>query len=125
MTSATVEELTARDAVSARRFGRQQIVGTLFGVLGIVLVAALAPNITSETRSFAFEPPPDPLQWDFTPSTLVTVIGVVYIIAAALSFLPGRDTVASRSSHSWSRRRSRSRSSSASAWRCPVLRPPT
>ncbi len=89
MTAATVEEV-AQDMASARRFGRQHIVGIIFGVLGVVLMAAVAPALTSETRAFAFEPPPDPLQWEFSPSTLVAVIGIVYLAAAGLSFLPAQ-----------------------------------
>ena len=90
MTATTVDELTADELVSARRFGRQQIVGIVFGVVGLALVAGVAPAITSETRAFAFEAPPDPLQWEFTPSTLIAVIGVVYLLAAAASFLPAQ-----------------------------------
>ncbi len=88
MTATTIEEFAAESAVAVRRFGRQQIVGVIYGVLGVVLVLALGPGLTSETRAFAFERPPDPLQWGFNPSLLVTVIGVVYLIAAVLSFLP-------------------------------------
>ena len=73
-----------------RRVGRRQIVGGVLFVLGVILVALVAPNITSETKSFAFEPPPDPLQIDFNPVVVVTVIGIVYVIAGLLSLLPER-----------------------------------
>ena len=83
-------EITAGELGLLRRFERRQAVGVLFGVLGIVLVALVAPNLTSDTRAFAFEAPPDPLTWSFNPQVLVTVIGVLYIVTGALSFLPAR-----------------------------------
>ena len=73
-----------------RRVGRRQIVGGVLGLIGLALVGLVAPNITSETKSFAFEPPPDPLKISFNPVVLVTVIGVIYVLAGVLSFLPGR-----------------------------------
>jgi simple sugar transport system permease protein len=73
-----------------RRVGRRQMVGGVLGLIGVLLVALVAPNITSETKSFAFEPPPDPLQISFNPVVLVTVIGLIYVLAGVLSFLPGR-----------------------------------
>lgn len=89
MTATTVEEL-GEDLVAIRRVGRQHIVGIVFGVLGLILLFAVGPGITSETRAFAFEPPPDPLQWEFSPSTLVAVIGVLYLLTSGLSFLPAQ-----------------------------------
>jgi simple sugar transport system permease protein len=73
-----------------RRFGRRQIVGLVFGVLGLLLLVGVAPSITSETRAFAFEPPPDPLRFSFNPVTLVVVIGIIYLLTAPLAFLPER-----------------------------------
>ena len=73
-----------------RRIGRRQIVGLVFGVLGIALLVGVAPAISSETRAFAFEPPPDPLKFSFNPVTLVVVIAIVYLVTAALAFLPER-----------------------------------
>ncbi len=71
-----------------RRFGRRQIVGLVFGAIGILLLGGVAPAITSETRGFAFEPPPDALTLKFNPTTVVVIIGIVYLIAAVLSLLP-------------------------------------
>ena len=75
-----------------RRFGRRQMVGIAFGVIGIMLVFVLAPNLISESRAFAFEKPVfgEQLQWGFSPSLLVMIVGIVYWIAAGLSFLPSR-----------------------------------
>jgi general nucleoside transport system permease protein len=74
----------------SRRVGRRQIVGGLLGLIGLVLSLAIAPNLSSETKSIAFEPPPDPLQVSFNPVVVVTAIGVFFVITAVLSFLPRR-----------------------------------
>ncbi len=73
-----------------RRLGRRQITGLVFGALGLILIALVAPNISDATNTFAFEPPPDPLQISFSPPTVVTIIGVFYILVAAVAFLPER-----------------------------------
>ena len=50
-------------AVPARRgiprFGRLQTIGLLFGVLGVMLVAYVAPNLEPADKAFTFEPPPE------------------------------------------------------------------
>lgn len=76
------EELT-----QPRRLGRRQVIGVLLGVLGVVLLAFVAPNLTGEQRAFAFEAPPDPLQVEFHPQTLVTGIGVVWVVVGVLGLL--------------------------------------
>ncbi|MGI9603056.1 MAG: ABC transporter permease [Acidimicrobiales bacterium] len=83
-------DLSQGELAPSRRFARRQIIGIIFGLVGIALIAFVAPNITSDTRALAFEPPPDPLQWEFSPSTVATVIGVVYLVTAVLAFLPAR-----------------------------------
>ncbi|MCP5025552.1 MAG: ABC transporter permease [Actinomycetia bacterium] len=87
MTTSTIE---TADTADGRRFGRRQGTATAFGLAGLLLLVGVVPNITSDTRSFAFEPPPDPLQFSFSPSTLIAVVAVVYLIAAGLAFLPER-----------------------------------
>lgn len=79
-----------RELAQTRRLGRRQIVGGITGVTGLVLAIGVAPNLSSETKSLAFEPPPDPLQVSFNPVVVVGVIGVVYVLAGVLSFLPAR-----------------------------------
>ena len=74
----------------SRRIGRRQIVGSVLGVIGIVLCFGIAPNLSSDTKAVAFEPPPDPLEWSFNPVVVVAVIGAFYIITAAVGFLPRR-----------------------------------
>jgi ABC-type uncharacterized transport system permease subunit len=81
-----VTPLTEGELAPAR-LGRRQIVGALFGVLGLVFLLLVAPNLTGEQRAFAFEPPPDPLQLEFNPQVLVAVIGAVWVVAGVLSFL--------------------------------------
>jgi len=73
-----------------RRVGRRQIVGGLLGLIGLILCFVVAPNLSSETKSIAFEPPPDPLQVNFNPVVVVAVIGALYVITAVVSFLPMR-----------------------------------
>lgn len=70
------------------RLERRHIISILFGILGVVLVALLAPNLSSDDRTFAFEPPPDPISWTFDPPTLVTVIGVLYLLIGVVAFVP-------------------------------------
>jgi simple sugar transport system permease protein len=78
------------EIAASRQVGRRQIVGGIIGVTGLALVFGVAPNISSETKSIAFEPPPDPLQVSFNPVVVITVIGVFYVLAGVASFLPAR-----------------------------------
>jgi simple sugar transport system permease protein len=80
----------AAEEGQVRRFSRRQMVGITFGLIGIVLVFLLAPNLTDESRAFAFEKPVfgEQLQVGFNPSWLVLVIGMIYWSVAGLSFLP-------------------------------------
>ena len=68
------------------------MVGIAFGLLGILMVFVLAPNLTTDSRAFAFEQPVfgEQLQVGFNPSMLVLVIGLLYWVTAGLSFLPAR-----------------------------------
>ena len=70
--------------------GRRQVTAIGFAVVGILLIAAVAPNLSDETKAFTFEPPPDPLSWSFSPPTLVTVVGILFIVAAVPAFLGPR-----------------------------------
>jgi simple sugar transport system permease protein len=47
----------------------------------------VAPNISDEPRTFAFEPPPDPLSWTFSPPTMATVIGIFYVLVGIAAFV--------------------------------------
>ncbi|MCP3911161.1 MAG: ABC transporter permease [Actinomycetia bacterium] len=84
----TAPAIESAGADEGRRFGRRQGTAIGFGLAGLLLLAGVVPNITSDTRSFAFEPPPDPLQFSFSPTTLIAVVAVVYLIAGGLAFLP-------------------------------------
>ncbi len=84
--------MTADVAAPGRRFrlGRDQTLAVLVGLLGAVLVGLVAPALTDEARTFAFEPPPEPLDLTFTPGVAVAGIGTIYLLAAALGVLrPG------------------------------------
>jgi simple sugar transport system permease protein len=74
----------------ALTIGRRQVTAIAFAVTGILLVALVAPNLSDETKVFTFEPPPDPLSWSFSPPTLVTVIGILFVAAAVPAFLGTR-----------------------------------
>ncbi len=76
--------------VSGFRFGRLQTLGVLFGLLGVFLIGYVAPNLDEADRGFAFEPPPEPLKISFTPSTLVTAIGIIFVLTAIATFFEGR-----------------------------------
>ena len=45
----------SEEAALGRRFGRRQMVGVAFGIIGVLLVFAVAPNLITESRAFAFE----------------------------------------------------------------------
>lgn len=79
------------EVVGSRRFERRHLGGVVFAALGLVLLVALSPNLDDARKTFAFEPPPDPLQWTYTPTTVVTVIGVVWLVVGlAAVILPRR-----------------------------------
>ncbi len=86
MTGAT----TARD----RRFRltHLQTIAVVLGLLGVALVGYVAPNVTSDDRTFGFEPPPEPLDVTFPAATAIAVIGIVYLLTAAVSLLERRGT---------------------------------
>ena len=72
------------------RLGRLQTLAVLFGLLGVVLVAYVAPNVESTNKAFTFEPPPDPPRLSFDPRTLIVAIGVFFVITAVVSFVANR-----------------------------------
>ncbi|HUW01279.1 MAG TPA: ABC transporter permease [Acidimicrobiales bacterium] len=65
---------------------QRRTIGVLFGILGIVLVGAVAPNLDSASRAFTFEKPPQPATLSFTPSVLVIAIGIIFILTAVSTF---------------------------------------
>ncbi|WP_117000483.1 ABC transporter permease [Desertimonas flava] len=77
-------------------FGRPQVLGLVFVVIGALIAFAIAPNLIDEQRTFAFEPPPDPLTFSFQPQTFVAVIGWIWIAAGVLSLAPLGITVPRR-----------------------------
>jgi simple sugar transport system permease protein len=81
-------------AAPARRslpaFGRLQTIGVLFGLLGVMLVAYLAPNLEPADKRFTFEAPPDPRALTFDPRALVVAIGIFFVITAVVTFLGPR-----------------------------------
>lgn len=86
-------ELTGAEAgegATAFHLERRQVTALVGGGLGVLLLVAVAPNLSDDTRTLAFEPPPDPLQVSFHPPTVVAAIGILWIVAAAAAFLPDR-----------------------------------
>jgi general nucleoside transport system permease protein len=75
----------------ALRLGRLQTIGVLFGVLGVVLVGYVAPNIEPTDKAFTFEPPPEPPTLSFDPRTVIVAVGIFFLITAVLSFVAQRD----------------------------------
>ncbi len=59
-----------------------------FAISGIVLALVIAPNVSGDTKSFAFEAPPDPAKVDFSPSTLIAAVGILFLLAAAATASP-------------------------------------
>ena len=79
--------------VAARRtrgLDRFQTLGVIFGILGVMLVGYVAPNLDDATKSFTLEQPPEPAEISFSPRTLVVAIGVFYILTAVATFVIGR-----------------------------------
>ncbi len=62
----------------------------IFGILGVMLVGYVAPNLDDATKSFTLEQPPEPAEISFSPRTVVVAIGIFYVIAAIATFVIGR-----------------------------------
>jgi ABC-type uncharacterized transport system permease subunit len=82
--------IPSKAVITQGRFGRRRITSLTFAVLGVVLAVLVAPNLSGDDKSFTFERPPDPAKITFDPPTLVTVIGVLYIVLAVPAFLGDR-----------------------------------
>ena len=72
------------------RLGRLQTIGLLFGVLGIMLVGYVAPNLEPADKAFTFEPPPDPASISFDPRTIVIAFGIFFVITTVVCLLGPR-----------------------------------
>ncbi len=68
------------------RLGRNQTIGLVIGLVGLFLVGYVAPNVIAETRTMAFEPPPEPLAWSFQPASIITAIGILYLLVMVVTF---------------------------------------
>jgi len=80
--------VTAVAAPTARRrfrMGHLQTIGIVLGVLGLALVGYVAPNATTDDRTFGFEPPPEPLAVTFPAAAAIAAIGVVYLLTAGVA----------------------------------------
>jgi ABC-type uncharacterized transport system permease subunit len=84
--------MTATTVAARRERGldRFQTIGVIFGLLGIVLVGYVAPNLDKGTKAFTLEQPPEPATVSFSPRTVVVAIGVFYVLAAVATFVIGR-----------------------------------
>ncbi len=72
------------------RFGRRQTLGVIFGLVGLFLVGYVAGNLDPADKGVTLEPPPDPVGVTFDPGTAVTVIGTIFVLAAAATFFERR-----------------------------------
>lgn len=86
----TAVAIPGKAVVTQRRFGRRRITSLTFAVLGVVLAVLVAPNLSGDDKSFAFERPPDPAKITFDPPTLVTAVGILYLVLAVPAFLGTR-----------------------------------
>lgn len=86
MTAVTV----ARAARPTRGLDRFQTIGVLFGLLGLVLVGYVTPNVEPARKAFTLEMPPDPAQISFSPRTIVAAIGTFYVLTALATLVLGR-----------------------------------
>jgi simple sugar transport system permease protein len=69
---------------------RRQTIGVLYGLLGIVLVGYVAPNLDEAGKAVTFEKPPDPATLRFDPTTLVVVFGTIFVIAGVATLFDKR-----------------------------------
>ncbi len=69
------------------RLDHLQTIGVIIGVLGVALVGYVGPQVSTDRRTFFFEPPPEPLSWTFSPASLIVGIGIIYVLTAALALL--------------------------------------
>jgi general nucleoside transport system permease protein len=72
------------------RLGRLQTIGLLYGLLGVLLTAYVAPNIEPADKGFTFEVPPNPATFTFNPRTLVLAFGLFFVLTAVVSMLGPR-----------------------------------
>jgi len=78
--------------MNAFRFGRRQTLGVIFGILGVMLVGYVAPNLEAADKGLAFEPPPDPLKIVVDPPITVSAIGIIFILAMVATFFERRSS---------------------------------
>jgi ABC-type uncharacterized transport system permease subunit len=72
------------------RLSRRQTLGCLFGLLGLYLVGYVARHLDDARKAITFERPPEPAQLGFSPTGVVTVIGLVFVVTAVASFFEER-----------------------------------
>lgn len=94
MTAVTVDETSAAAPARRRRRGldRFQTIGVLFGLLGVLLVGYVTPNLEDGDKAFTLEMPPDPARVTFSPRVFIAAVGTFYVLAAVASLALGRSS---------------------------------
>ncbi|MFL6205877.1 MAG: ABC transporter permease [Acidimicrobiales bacterium] len=72
------------------RLSRRQTIGVLYGLLGLVLVGYVAPNLDPTDKGLTFETPPDPVKVIIDPPILVTTIGTIFVLVCIATFFERR-----------------------------------
>jgi len=75
-----------------RGLDRFQSIGVLFGILGVVLVGYVTPNLENETRAFTLEVGRDPAQISFSPRVPIAAIGTFFVLVAVATLVAGRSS---------------------------------
>jgi simple sugar transport system permease protein len=89
-TTATAPAADTRARLARRGLDRFQTIGILFGILGVLLVGYVTPNLEPASKAFTLEMPPDPAEVSFSPRVVIAAIGTFFVLVAAGTLVLGR-----------------------------------